>query len=475
MTDLHYMSATDALAAFRARTLSPVELLEAVIARADAVEPTINALCLRDDEGARARARESEARYMGKGPEPRPLEGIPLAIKEEEAVAGQPARSASLIFADEVAEASSPFAERMLASGAIVHARTTAPEFSCAGFTHSKLYGVTRNPWNPEFATGGSSGGSGAALAAGTTTLASGSDIGGSIRIPASFNGVVGFRPPYGRVPQDPPFNLDTYCCVGPMARTVSDCAIYQNTLVGPDPRDHVSLSPALTLPDHFAPVDGMRIALSVGFGDWPIDAEITANTAAIGEALRSAGAVVEEVDIPVTRDGIQRVALLHFERMFAAWAGSVLAEHGDLANDYVHEFVRTSSEGTIGGSFLEEMERTAELQLMVSTVMAGYDTLVCPTIATRGLVAGDSYVGHGLTVGGVEVEQYMDSMCTLLFNVASRCPVLAVPSGHADNGVPTGVQIVGHPYDDVTVFRVGAAVERARPWLDVDERRPRL
>ena len=475
MTELHYISATDALAAFRDRTLSPVELMQAVIARADATEPTINALCLRDDESALAQAREAEARYMGKGPEPRPLEGIPLAIKEEEPVAGQPSRSASLIFADEVAEENSPFADKMLASGAIVHARTTAPEFSCAGFTHSKMYGVTRNPWNPDFAVGGSSGGSGAALAAGSTTLASGSDIGGSIRIPASVNGVVGFRPPYGRVAQEAPFNLDTYCCVGPMARTIADCAAFQNTLVGRDPRDHVSLSPGLVLPDTFAPIAGMRIALSPGFGEYAIDPEVVANTLATGEALRAAGAIVDEVEIPLNPEVLNRITLLHFNGMFAAWAASVLEEGGELANDYVHYFVETAAAGAADGSFAEEMIGTAELQLMVATVMDGYDALVCPTSMTRGLVAGESYVDQKLTVGGVELDQYMDAFGTMLFNVASRCPVLAVPSGFADNGVPTGVQIVGHGYDDLTVFRVGAALEAVRPWLDTADRRPRM
>src|SRR3982750_1887557 len=205
--ELHYLPASEALAHFRARDLSPVELLDAVIARADAVEPTVNALCHERFEAAREEARAAEARYMGGG-EPRALEGIPLAIKEEEEVAGQPWTQGSLIYKDLVAERSSAFAQRMLDAGAIVHARTTAPEFSCALFTHSRLHGVTRNPWNPEYAVGGSSGGSGAALASGTATLATGSDIGGSIRLPASFNGVVGFKPPYGRVPQEAPFNL---------------------------------------------------------------------------------------------------------------------------------------------------------------------------------------------------------------------------------------------------------------------------
>src|SRR5690348_2712744 len=252
MTDLHYLSATDALRLFRSRELSPVELLDSVIARSEEVEPSVNALCHRFFDEARAQARDAEARYMARGEAPRPLEGIPTAIKEEEEVAGQPWTQGSLIYKDTIAEHSSPFAQRILDSGAIVHARTTAPEFSCAGFTHSRLWGVTRNPWNPAYGVGGSSGGSGAALAAGTTTLASGSDIGGSIRIPASFNGVVGFKPPYGRVPCDPPFNLDTYCHCGPLARTVADCALYENVLAGPDPSDITTLRPKYELPDAF-------------------------------------------------------------------------------------------------------------------------------------------------------------------------------------------------------------------------------
>ena len=191
-------------ARFRARELSPVELMEAVIARAEEVEPTVNALCHRFSDEAREQARAAEARYAGKGDRPRPLEGIPLAVKEEEADRG-PAVDAGL------ADLQGPRRRahlgvrppRILDAGAIVHAAHDRAGVLVRGLhALAHLWGVTRNPWNPEYAVGGSSGGSGAALAAGTTTLASGSDIGGSIRIPASFNGVVGFKPPYGRVPR---------------------------------------------------------------------------------------------------------------------------------------------------------------------------------------------------------------------------------------------------------------------------------
>ena len=199
MTDLHHLSATEVLRAFRARELSPVEALEAVSARADATEPTVNCLLERDHEDLSAAARAAAERYAGKGEDPRPLEGLPVVLKEEQPIAGRSLRFGSLLTEGLVAEETHPVAERVLASGALVHARTTTPEFSCAAFTHTDLWGVTRNPWNPDYTPGGSSGGSGAALAAGTAYLASGSDIGGSIRIPASFCGVVGFKAPYGR------------------------------------------------------------------------------------------------------------------------------------------------------------------------------------------------------------------------------------------------------------------------------------
>jgi Asp-tRNA(Asn)/Glu-tRNA(Gln) amidotransferase A subunit family amidase len=464
-TELHYLSATDALRAFRSRELSPVELLEAVIARAEAVEPTVNALCHTFSDEALEQARAAEARYAGRGPAPRPLEGIPLAIKEEEPIAGQPWTQGSLLYKDLVADRTSAFAQRMLDAGAIVHARTTAPEFSCTGFTHSLIWGVTRNPWNPDCAVGGSSGGAGAALAAGTTTLASGSDIGGSIRIPASFCGVVGFKPPYGRVPVDPPFNLDTYCHSGPLARTVADCALFENAIAGPDPSDGTTLRPKLELPERFEDVAGMRIALSVDLGDWPVDPEVRENTLGVADALRRRGAVVEEVDLRVPRREVLRAAAIHFHLAFGAWIGQQTRAHPDETTAYAARFARWAEEYAAGGTHLDGLVIEAALYPPVGALLERFDVLVCPTVGTRGLAAGDDYADHGIEVGGEALEFYFESLMTPPFNVMSRCPVLAVPSGFASNGVPTGVQIVGRSYDDETVFRAGAALELERPW----------
>ena len=473
MDDLCYLPATKALALFRERKLSPVELMRAVIARAEVVEPTVNALCISYFDEALDAARAAESAYMGTGESPRPLTGIPVGVKDELPVAGQPCSGGSLVYKDAVPDRSAIIAERILDAGGIIHARTTTPEFSCAAFTHSRLWGVTRNPWNPEIGVGGSSGGSGAALASGTAMLASGSDIAGSIRIPASFNGVVGFKPPFGRVPEEAPFNLDQYCHEGPLARTVADCALFENVLAGPDPRDLVCVAPKLEIPAQLDGIEGLRIALVVAPGDWPIDPDVAANTASAGDVFREAGAVVEECGLDIRYDDVMRAANVHFGALFGAEVAAEVQAHRDLLTPYAIKMSEDAAAYLRETGFSKGLELEAKILAEIGGLFADHDLLLMPTVATRGLVAGDDYVDHGITVGGVDLPDYFMMLLTPLFNIASRCPVLNVPSGFADNGVPTGLQIVGRPYDDVSVFRAGAAYERLRPWLDVPERRP--
>jgi Asp-tRNA(Asn)/Glu-tRNA(Gln) amidotransferase A subunit family amidase len=463
--ELHYLSATEALARFRSRELSPVELMTAVIERAEAVESAINAFTYTFFDRALEQAREAERRYAG-SETPRPLEGIPVALKDEVAVEGWPWENASLTMKDVVADHTAPVAERIFASGAIVHARSTTPEFSTAGWTHSKLWGVTRNPWNLEFTPGGSSGGSGASVAAGSTTLASGSDIGGSIRIPASFCGVVGFKPPFARNPGDPPWNLDHYCSDGPMGRTVADVALFQNQLAGPHPRDGASVRPAPVLPETFEDIRGWRIAFSPDLGCFDVDHEVVANARSALDVLREAGATVEEVALPWRMEDLRRAAYKH-------WAGMFVGEISDspelrerftaYAVDLADKCAALAREVSI----YEGLRLEAEIAGALGEVLERFDVLVAPTIAVTGFVAGDDYVGHGITIDGVEHPDIDDGFMTYPFNICNRSPVLAVPSGVASNGVPTGIQIVGRTYDDLSVFRAGAAYERVRPWAD--------
>ena len=470
--DVHYVSATDALRMFRSKELSSVELMEAVIERAEKVEPKINAFADTHYESALAQARSAEARYAGKRDSARALEGLPVAVKEEAAIAGHKNTLGSLALKDVIADHTSAFVQRILEAGGIVHARTTTPEFACAPVTWSTLWGVTRNPWNLDFSPGGSSGGSGASLAAGSTTLATGSDIGGSIRIPASFCGVVGFKPPYGRVPEVEIFNLDHYCHEGPLARTVRDCALLENVIAGPHPSDVASLRPKLEIPDELPGIKGLRIALSLDLGCYEVDADVVANTRSAADRLREAGAIVEEVSLPWDRAVIGRAGRIHFGMIFGPSIKELYAKAGDQFTSYARRFVEESNTVT-KDEFVEGLALEAKIYEPLGEALERYDALVCPTFLVPALPA--EYDGEPTVVNGKSMNDWIDVLMTLPFNIASRCPVLSVPSGRARNGVPIGLSIVGKTYDDVMVFRIASAFEKVQPWLDSEERRPSL
>jgi aspartyl-tRNA(Asn)/glutamyl-tRNA(Gln) amidotransferase subunit A len=472
-TELCYLPAAEALRLFRDRQLSPVELTEAVIARAESVEPRINAFAETYYEQALDQAKEAEARYSGRGEPPRPLEGLLVAVKEEAPIAGQRNTLGSLPLRDVIADHTAVFVQRILDAGGIVHARTTTPEFSCAPITWTRLWGVTRNPWHTDYSPGGSSGGSAASLAAGTTTLATGSDIGGSIRIPASFSGIVGFKPPYGRVPEVEIFNLDHYCHEGPLARTVTDCALLENVIAGPHPSDVASLRPKLEIPAELSGVEGLRIAFSPDLGCYKVDADVAVNTGAAADRLRAAGAAVDEVVLPWRLEDVNRAASIHFGMIFGPSVRELYEQHADDLTSYARQFV-ADSDKISKDDFVAGLELEARIYAPLGALLEEYDALICPTFAVPALPA-EYDVGDALAVNGQACGNWMDVLMTVPFNIASRCPVLSVPSGRSRDGVPTGVSVVGRTYDDVTAFRVAAAHEARFPWLDDAERRPSL
>lgn len=467
MSDLHYLSASEAKGLFARRELSPVELLDALVTRTDEVEGAINALTERMHDEAYAAAREAEQRYA-RGESVLPLDGVPVLLKEEQPIAGRTLEEGCLLEKGTIADVTHPVVERVFASGAVVHGRTTTPEFSCAPWTHSKLWGVTRNPWNTDMSPGGSSGGSGAALAAGATTLATGSDIGGSIRLPSSLCGVVGFKPPFGRVPGMPPFNSDTYCADGPMGRSVADVALLQNVLAGPHPHDQASLRPKLELPAAFEDVRGMKVALCINLGDYVVDPEVEANTRSAAAALADAGAVVTEVELPWTRAELAAAAWTHFGSIFGAFVNQMTGEGANQLMPYTRSFARTAAEAiSTPEAYAAGLVAESQIYGALGEVLVDNDVMICPTIASHGFIAGEEYEDKQVPVGDTEVP-WPDVMMTLPFNVIGRVPVLAIPSGRTSSGLPTGVQIVGRTYDDATAFRVGAALETALGlWSD--------
>ncbi len=250
------------------RKLSPVELVDNALARIAQVNPTLNCFCFVWEEAARAAAKAAEARLMRGGPLP-PLLGVPIAFKDITPTKGQRTTLGSRAYEHNVPDADAIVVERLVAAGAIVVGKTTTPEFAFASFTQSPLWGTTRNPWNPARSPGGSSGGSGAAVASGCVPFAEGSDMGGSIRIPAALCGVVGLKPSFGRIPFEVlPSQLDTLNHFGPLARSVADAALFLRHAAGPDERDLSSNPQTL---DWSQPlrrdVAGLRLAVSDDLG----------------------------------------------------------------------------------------------------------------------------------------------------------------------------------------------------------------
>lgn len=458
MRELPLLTATEALARFGAHDLSPVELMEAVIARAEELEPRINAFTDTYYEEAIASARAAEARWAAGTA--RPLEGLPVAVKCSTPIAGQPSTSSSLVFAERVAEVTAPAVQRILDAGGIVHARTSSPEFGCAPFTHSKLYGVTRNPWNLERSPGGSSGGAGAALAAGTTLLADGSDIGGSIRIPAASCGVIGYKPPHGRVPLGGVAGLDLYCHLGPLARTVEDTALLHEVMAGPHPWDMLSLPPMEAPRAPFAEPRDLRVGLSVTLGGYRVEPEVAEATRAAAAALATAGVEVVELDPAWDPADIALASQIHYGALFAAEIAPLL-ERRDELTPYAVDFIERTMPVAAEHGYVRALELAATAHRALVALFEQVDVLLCPTLPLTAFAAGEDYVETPVTVGGVAMEDPLTGLTTVPFNVCSRHPAMSVPSGRGSDGVPIGLQIVGRPHDELSVFRIAAAVER--------------
>ena len=475
MSKLHYLSATEALRLFRRRELSPVELMQDVIDRCEAVNPVVNALTETMFEESLAAAREAEKRYLQLGPgEAEPgteLLGLPVAAKEKHAMRGRSYTQGLIHQTGALATEGHPVIERIVTAGGIVHARTTSPEFSCATVTHSPLWGVTRNPWNPTYSPGGSSGGAGASLAAGMATLATASDIAGSTRLPASFTGTVGYKAPYGRIPGMGVLAADWYRGDGPMARTVADVELLAGVMSGRHPRDHATVEGTSRAIGRFESVRGKRIALCIRLGDYLVAPEIEENTRRTAAALTAAGCEVEEITLPWHSAEIVETIFTHFGYILGPAMAKATAGHEGQLAAYTRKFMEDAAAAAGRNTFLEGLEAEHRMQSELAEAMEGFDALLCPTSAVPQLDAGGDYL-DGITLGDQHLGHYWQAHMTSPFNIANRCPVLAVPSGASAEGVPTGVQIVGHPFAEATVFDIGAALEAVAPW---ENRRPSL
>ena len=338
-----------------------------------------------------------------------------------------------------------------------------------------RLWGVTRNPWNPKFTPGGSSGGTAASLAGGTSSIATGSDIGGSIRIPASTCGLVGYKPPYGRNPDDPPFNLDFYCHTGPLARNVADAIILQNVMSGPSPLDISTLRPKLTLPTNYKPIKGWKIAFSMDLGFFNVDREVQKNTLAALDVFRSLGAEVEEVDLGWTSE-VMDAGMTYLNHLFGASLSRLLKKHGKDMTTYARHFAKLGQKSK-AADFVATLDVANKMYATLGPTLEKYNVLVCPTTALPAVPADFDQSKDKLKINGKPLSNVsLGWVMTTPFNTMSRCPVVSMPSGRAKNGIPTGIQIVGRTYCDADVFRAALAYETAQgPWFTDAAHRPAL
>jgi Asp-tRNA(Asn)/Glu-tRNA(Gln) amidotransferase A subunit family amidase len=406
-------------------------------------------------------AKDAEARY-GKGSPSGILDGLTVAIKDEVDVKGQRNTEGSLIHEHRIAEEDAVLTARLRAEGAIFHARTTCPEFCSLWNTQSRLFGVTRNPWNLDITPGGSSGGAGASLAAGTSTLATGSDIGGSIRFPASQCGLVGFKPPFGRIPDSySPFNLESYCANGPMARTVADAALMQNVMSGPFVGDAASQLPRVEIPKRFDQhLKGKKIAFTMDYGYLDIEADLVRNTLETVDRLRTLGAVVEEVDLAWTSK-IQDAYNGHMDALYYAHMAHYMNENREIMCDYNVFMTEAAIERQKDlSAFYNATIVEGEMYAKFGALMETYDVLVSPTVGSNKLRADFNPAHENYVVNGITQESDLGLSCCFIFNMMGRCPSMSVPSGIGDNGVPTGLHIAAKAYDDIAVFEVAAALE---------------
>ncbi len=452
---LHTLSAAELSGAYRKGDLSPVEVAEAALARITALEPMLNAMYRTDPPGALAAARASEARWR-EGRPLSPLDGVPITIKDNIALAGWPTPTGTAA-GDTATPAAldAPPAARIREAGCVILGKTTMPDFGMLASGISSLHGVTRNPWNPARNTGGSSAGAGAALAAGYAPLALGTDIGGSVRLPAAYCGVFGLKPSQGRVPIHPPYWGRV---TGPMTRTVTDAAMLMTVLTKPDSRDFMSLPHDET--DYAARLEGdvrglrLGLLLDIGVGTSPTP-EVRAAVEAAARALAAEGAVVEPVAPFATHAMMDGLDLFFRVRLAAE-----LTRLGVDRRDRILPFIRAWCDGAESASGTEVMAALSQIMAVREAAVAAtepFDFLLMPTSPIP------AFEAEAPCPGSDPARPFEHIGFTAPFNQSEQ-PAASIPCGLTGDGLPIGLQIVGRRFDDLGVLRLARAYERLRP-----------
>ena len=465
--DLAFAPATELRDLMTSRQLSSVELTQLYLERIDRLDGRLNSYLTLTPEIALQQARTADE-AAARGESLGALHGLPISIKDLQMTAGVRTTGGSLAFRDRVPEANATCVQRVLDAGAVMLGKTNTPEFGLLGANENRLGEPCRNPWNPHRTSGGSSGGAGAATVAGLCALATGGDGGGSIRIPASFNGIYGIKPTQGRISSytgvDAPPAANVTSQQGPMTRTVRDSAALLQVMSGYDPMDTGSLRDPV--PDFVSAVDrgieGIRIGWTPDFGYAPADAEVTVHAEAAALAFQELGCSVDESDLQLEAP---------FDTWIVFFAANGFASNGHLLDDPddpLSWYARWTIEQGASMTAVDYLRALGERDRMVQQFMDQFDKfdlLLSPTMATTAFPA-DGF-GYPTEVGGEEPYPtpawgflpYTHPINTIGFTAAS------IPCGFDSDGMPIGLHIIGQPGDEATVLAASAAFEQAHPW----------
>ena len=454
----HYSSARDMAAAVRARRVSARELLDMHLDRIDELNPVINAVVSLDPERARAQAGAADER-LARGDDVGPLHGLPFAVKDTHDVAGWRTTSGSPLMADNISEGDELLVERVLAAGAVVVGKTNVPEWAAGSHTFNPIFGTTLNPYDRGRSAGGSSGGAAAALATGMIPLADGSDMGGSLRNPASFCNVVGLRPSVGRVPIWPTWNYwETLSVHGPLARDVGDLALLLSVIAGPDDRSPAALgTPGAVFAEPLhGGLGGVRVAWAPDLGGMiEVDHEVAAVVAAQAMALESAGARV----VPASPDlsGAEETFRVLRAWMFHHTFADLLAEHPDGFKAALADNIRAGVPLT-GEDVAAAIERRTVLGDRLRLFFADHDVLALPVAQAPPFPADQEFPAE---INGRVQENYLDWMRSCFLITATGCPAISVPAGFTPGGLPVGLQLVAPVGGERRLLEIAAAYEQ--------------
>jgi aspartyl-tRNA(Asn)/glutamyl-tRNA(Gln) amidotransferase subunit A len=446
----------------RAGDLKAIELLDLTLERIGRYDGELNSFATVDPEGARAEA-EAVDQTVASGGDPGPLAGIPIAVKDLEHVKGLPTMRGSLLFKDSMSPEDSTQVSRLRQSGAVVVGKTTTPELGTISFTWSKATGTTRNPWNPERTPGGSSGGSAAAVAAGLVPLATGSDGGGSIRIPSSYSGLPGLKPTYGLVPRGPGRQGTGHTSVyGPIARSVTDIARYLDQAGGAHPLDPFSLpKPAARYEDSLhLTLQGLRATWSSDLGFGLCRSEVTEIARAAAEKLMSA-AGIDEVDRPVKLPDTGESWILSESLDCLADMSEFWPARSEEMTPVVSMMIQLA-EGLRPSQVAEANAARYELLSAVSRVFEDVDFVLTPTTPTT---AFDAEGPMPTEIDGRILTSPLHSVCfTFPFNLTGN-PAISIPAGFDSEGLPVGLQVVGPRLSEPLLLSAARLMEEVAPW----------